>query len=138
MEVFYRFLEEKQLLIQKASGEWCMDKYKKHVQSVFMLPRMKDIKLILTDLREINLEKAFQDLDTLMSLREKMVNLNYKSVVLVSTSSTVVTHLYQSEVNAKGFQQAYCSTVKKAIDLLNLDMSEAEMDVLFSELNEKH
>jgi len=135
MIIHHQFIEDKNLLIQKATGEWSTEYYLKYVDSVFMHKKMANVQKILSDLRGINLEKAFKDVDLLIELREKMVKLDYLSVVLVSSpSSTAVTHLYQDKVTSKGFDHTYCGTMKKALSLLSIDIREKEMEALFKEI----
>lgn len=136
MIILHRFLEDENLLIQKASGEWSTEDYIKYVDSVFRNEKMANVRMILSDLRDINLEKAFEDMGLLIELRERMIKLDYRSVVLVgSPKSTAVTHLYQDKVTSKGFDQSYCSTMKKALGLLKLDMCEEDMEALLKELD---
>ena len=135
MIIYHQFIENENLLIQKASGEWSTEYYIKYVDTVFRNKKMTDVKKVFTDFRFINLEKAFKDLDFIISLRENMVNLNYLSVVLVnSPTTTVVTHLYQKETISKGFNQNYCTTMQKALDLLDLDINEIEMENLLKKM----
>lgn len=135
MIIYHQFIEDKNLLIQKATGEWSTASYIKYANTVLKDEKIVNVKKIFSDFRELNLEKAFKDIDFLLELRERMTKLNYLSVVLVSSpSSTAVTHLYQAKVNAKGFDQNYCSTMKKALSLLNIAISENEMEALLKEI----
>lgn len=134
MIVYHQFIEKENLLLQKAIGEWSTEYYQQYVDNVLLNEKMIGVKKILTDFRNINLEKAFKDIDVLIGLRKKMIHLNYLSIVIISPKSAAVTHLYQSKVKPKGFEQNYCSTMKGAIELLSLNKSEKEMESLFREI----
>ena len=56
--------------------------YIKYVDTVFRHKKMTAVKKILSDLRGVNLEKAFKDIDLLIELRDRMINLDYLSVVI--------------------------------------------------------
>lgn len=134
MIVYHQFVENENLLLQKAIGEWSTEYYLQYVDSVFLNEKMIGVKKILTDFRNINLEKALKDIEILIGLREKMIHLNYLSVVIISPKSVAVTHLYQSKVIPEGFEQNYCSTMEGAIKLLSLNKSEKEMESFFREI----
>ena len=70
-----------------------------------------------------------------MELRNKMIKLDYLSVVLIDNPmSTTVTHLYQERVISEGYDHTYCSTMKKAFSLLSLNMSENEMEDILNKI----
>ena len=119
MEIRYKFIEESNLLIQKAYGDWSTESYINYTKTTLNNKKMLNVKKIFSDLRDVNLESAFKEIDKLIELRETMINLNYTNVNIVNTpSSTVVTHLYQDKVAKKGNNNHfYCSTIKAALDL---------------------
>lgn len=134
MTIYYQYIEDENLLLQKAVGDWSTDYYIKYVEEVFMNEKMKQVKKILTDFRNISLEKAFKDIDLLIELRNKMIHLDYLSVVIVNQKSTAVTHLYQSKVITKGFEHNYRSTMRGALEILNVNINENEMEELFKKI----
>lgn len=135
MIIYHQFIENENLLIQKACGEWSTEYYIKYVDTVFRHKKMINVKKILSDLREVNLEKALKDVGLLVELRDKMINLDYLSIVVInSPKATAVTHLYQEEVTSKGFDQNYCSTLDKALRLLSLNISEKEMENILEKI----
>jgi len=136
MRIHYEFIEDHNLLIQKAYGEWSTEYYINYIKTTFNNKKMLNVKKIFSDLRDINLELAYNEIDKLIEFREIMINLDYINVnVVTSPSSTVVSHLYQVEVTQKGFpNHHYCSTIKKALDILDLDISENEMIALLKNI----
>jgi len=136
MSIHYEFIEEHNLLIQKAYGEWSTKYYINYIKTTFNNKKMLNVKKVFSDLRDINLEEAFKEIDKLIELREIMINLNYTNVNIVnSPTSNVVSHLYQDKVAQKGFtNHHYCSTIKTALNLLDLDISENEMVALLEKI----
>lgn len=136
MRINYEFIEDYNLLIQKAYGEWSTEYYINYIKTTLNNKKMLNVKKIFSDLRNINLEEAFKEIDKLIELRESMINLNYTNVNVVnSPTSTVVSHLYQDKLAQKGFNNHhYCSTIKTAIELLDLDISESEMNTLLKKI----
>jgi len=103
MKVYYKFIKHENLLLQKATGVWSTKQYVNYVETVYQNEKMNDVKKIITDLRQIDLKRALDDVDFLIELREKIINLNYLSVVIINDPiATVVTHLYQRKVNKDG------------------------------------
>ena len=135
MKMSYQFIEDYNLLIQKGSGEWSTEHYIKYIDTILNNKKMVNVTKIFSDLRNINLEKAFQDINLLADLRDKIINLDYTNVHIVSNPiSTAIAHLYQDKLISKGFNYNYCSTVKTALILLNLDISENEMEALLNKI----
>lgn len=131
MELYYKYFEKEHLLVQKATGEWSTEVYKEYVKVVYQNPLMKGVNKILSDLRELNMKKALDDLDTIFELRNESSNLNYVSVVLINDPiGTVVTHLYQQKVNVGGLKHHYCTTMPQALNLLGLRFTEKEIQTL--------
>ena len=136
MKIYYEFIEDHNLLIQKASGEWSTKDYIDYINTTLNNKKMIHVKKIFSDLRDVNLENAYKDIGLLIDLREKMINLDYINVNIVnSPNSTVVTHLYQDQIAQKGFRNHhYCSTINTALTLLGLDMSDHEMEAILKKI----
>ena len=136
IKIYYKFIEDHNLLIQKVTGEWSTKDYIDYINKTLNDKKMIHVKKIFSDLTDVNLENAFKDIDLLIDLREKMINLDYINVNIVnSPTSTVVTHMYQDKIAQNGFpNHHYCSSINTALTLLGLDMSDHEMEDLLKKI----
>ncbi|WP_298371249.1 hypothetical protein [uncultured Lutibacter sp.] len=68
MEIRYKFIEESNLLIQKAYGDWSTESYINYTKTTLNNKKMLNVKKIFSDLRDVNLESAFKEIDKLIEL----------------------------------------------------------------------
>ncbi len=136
MKIYYEFIEEHNLLIQKATGEWCTKYYLNYIKTTLNNEKMIRVKKIFSDLRDVDLAMAFKDIDLLIDLRKTMINLDYINVNIVnSPTSNVVSHLYQDKIAQMGFpNHHYCSTLRTALAILQLPMTENKMETLIKKI----
>ncbi|RLD56030.1 MAG: hypothetical protein DRJ05_11965 [Bacteroidetes bacterium] len=129
MEIQYQVISEKKLLIQRYIGVYSLEHYCTYMNDLIKKDEWKCVQKVLTDLREVNLEHAFENLTKLIDFRDKVVIKKYRNVFLVDNPfSTATVHLYQNELNNKEYDYKYCSTIEKAIQLLKLNESEKEFE----------
>jgi hypothetical protein len=136
MKIQFTYIPDHQLYIQKYSGIWSTEEYMPFVRKNITSKEWADVTKILTDLREVNFESTLNSLHKLAEFRSKVVAKNYLNVQLISDPhSTAIVHLYQSELSAR-YKYAYCSTLKHAIELLNLKgkITESEMENILMNL----
>jgi len=129
MEIFWKIIPEKKLLIQKFCGEFCVDYYRETAKIVVSHQHWASVEKVITDVRELNPDKAYSNMEALMEIRRNIYKRNYKNVFLVQTPKvTAITHLYQKSL-AKDYDYRYYSTLKNAIIYLNLDYIEEELEL---------
>ena len=138
MEIRYQFYDEFNLLIQQGIGEWSTVHHDKYVDKVFKSEQMNSIKKVLSDMRFVNVERAINELSSIIPQRSKVTHLDYINAFLVSNPiNTAATHLYVDEQISRGFNHNYCSTLNEVIRRLDLDIREAELTVLLENLENK-
>lgn len=124
----YQFFEIHNLLIQQGVGDWSEEHHDKYVDKVFKSEKMKTVKRVLSDMRYINMEGAAKNVSSITRQRLKVAQLDYKNIFLVSNAfNTVTAHLYADKLISKGFNYNYCSTIEKAINLLDIDLGVMEL-----------
>lgn len=136
MVIKYQFFKEKGLLVKKYTGIWSLEEYKDQYQIILGHSDFKHVEKVLSDVTEINLESAYKELESLVAFREFSIKSKYFNVHLISNpANTAVIHLYHRQLREKGFDYEYCSTLEKALILLNLPYSSFEMDQMIENLN---
>ncbi|MBT8265457.1 MAG: hypothetical protein KJO41_00965 [Bacteroidia bacterium] len=135
MVIKFQFYKETGLLVMKYSGSWSFQDYKDQFNMILKIPEFKQIKKVLSDVTEINLESCYKELDALVKFREQHVKSKYFNVHLISNSAnTAIIHLYHQQLREKGFEYEYCSTLEQALTLLNLPYSAFEMGYMLEHL----
>ena len=129
MEIYYKILNEFNLKIHKFKGDFSYEQYYVYMRDIISKKEWKNIKNVITDLRECNLEPAFDDLEKLVSFRDLIIKSKYCNIFIVDNpSSTVITHLYQEDLTEKEYDYKYCTTVEYAIELLALTDKREEIE----------
>ena len=138
MEIQYQIIKEKHLLVQKYVGDFSIEHYATYINILIKEPEWKYVKKILTDLREANLDLALVDLDKLIKIRDKIIRKKYLNVFLVDQPvSTAITHIYQDSLVKKEYDYKYCSTIKYALGLLELNENINEMERILKNLQNR-
>lgn len=139
MNIYYQIFKNRGLLVLKITGEWSMSKYKENVGLIMKDPEFKYVTKFLSDFREFDISTTMiNELDELAQIRKEIIKKKYKNVYIISTPpSTVMAHLYTKKLSEKGYSYNYCSTLKKALELLNLDETEMEMEQLIQNIIKK-
>ncbi len=136
MEIQFQIFKDKNLLIQKYKGSFSIENYKAQVVNMVNNPDWKYIDKVLVDLRNINVKNVLQHIEELAEIKENIIKKKHVTVHLVDEpSTTVFSHLYKEELKEKNYNINYCSTIEKAIELLNSNTSKKELEEMISNLN---
>ncbi len=135
MKISYQYIKESKLLLCQVNGEITFDYYSKCIHQLAAESFFKSIEKILTDIRGINPNHLNLRLEDMAELREEELQNRYANVFLVSSPlATAGSHLYQQKLKKSDFSYSYCSTIEKAICILNLDYSEQEIEGILQNL----
>lgn len=135
MIIKYQTFVDKQLLVVRYEGDFCIDRYKQQVLDIVETPEWKSINKILVDLRFVEVEFKIEDVATLVDIKKNIIKKEHISVQLVDKPKiTALSHLLQTEFNNLDLTTEYCSTIKKAIELLDLNSSEEDFETILNRL----
>ncbi|SDW10197.1 hypothetical protein SAMN05444411_10173 [Lutibacter oricola] len=124
MIINYQTFTEKNLLIIRYEGDFCIDKYKAQVLDIVAKPEWNSIHKILVDLRSVEVEFELEDIQTLVDIKKNIIKKEHLSVQLVDKPMiTALSHLLQTEFSNYDLTTEYCSTVNKAIELLDINFN---------------
>ena len=77
-------------------------------------------------------------IEDLVSIRQLIHRSNFRNAQLVTKPiSTVIAHLYQQEQAQLQPRYIYCSTLSYALNFLNLEISEEEIENMIQNLSNK-
>ena len=128
MEIYYKIINDFNLKIHKFKGDFSYEQYYDYMREMINKNEWKDIKKVISDLRECNLKPALDDLEKLVAFRDLIIKSKYCNVFIVDNpSTTVITHLYQEDLTEKEYDYKYCGTVDYAIELLALTDNKKEI-----------
>ena len=121
----YKILKKQNLLVQKYEGRFCFDDLFEHIKKVALDPDWRKVDKVITDLRGVDLEIFYKEMEKFLNFRETNIAKPYMNVFIVdSPLATAVAHLYKSKLNSEINQYEYCSTVQYAISYLGLGKEE--------------
>lgn len=132
MKVAHQYIEEHKLLLNKWLGNWNLEEYKTTVQNFNKMNEELDIKYVIQDISDLNFKDNFIDfIGELVNIRKQIVKKDYRVVYLTAKPKDVVfASLYSHELKTKN-SYMYCSTVKKALHLLDVKISEEIIEEIF-------
>ena len=135
MIIKYQTFVEKQLLVVRYEGAFCIDRYKQHVLKIIETPEWNSIYKILVDLRLVEIDFKIEDVAILVDIKKNVIKKEHISVQLVDKPMiTALSHLMQAEFKNFDLTTEYCSTIEKAIELLNVNYREKEVIKLLDNL----
>jgi len=135
MNTNYKIITDHNLLVQKYKGEFCFDDLFEHIKNVTKDPNWSKVEKIITDLRNIDLEVFYKNMDYFLKYRNNNVMKSYFNVFLVNTPlSTALVHLYKEQLNSNKYKYEYCSTVEYAITFLGLQDQFEEIKSIMEKL----
>lgn len=141
MKIYFQTFNNEKLLIQRFEGEWSTSIYKEYIIDKSQTVLQNNISKILTDLRNVNMPIVFKEnnfIEELVNIRKLIPRTNFRNAQLVSQPiSTVMAHLYQQDQAQLQPQYIYCSTLSYALNFLNLEISEDEMENMILNLSNK-
>lgn len=131
----HQIFTQKQLLVVRYEGVFCIDTYKQHVLYLVQTPEWAYIDKIFVDLRFVEISFNVDDIATFVDIKKNVIKKYHTSVQLVDKPMiTALSHLVQSEFSNLDLSAEYCSTFGKAIELLNVDFKEDEVAELLDNL----
>lgn len=136
MIIKYQTFSSKNLLVIKYEGNFCIDTYEKQVLDMVNKPEWEFINKVLIDSRFCKVDLKIEELGRLVEIKKNCIKKKHQSVQIVDTPLiTALAHLLKNEFNSnKIVNIEYCSTTKTAINLLNLDINENELDIILNNL----
>ena len=129
MEVRYQIFPEEGLLIQQYLSDWNLNSYVDYFNEVMSHPDFHKVTKVFSDVTQIDLLTPYKQMQELIEFRQHKIKSKYFNVHLISNSTnTAFVLLYQQQLKDKGFDYEYCSTLEKAMMLLNLPFTLFEME----------
>lgn len=136
MIIKYQILPAERLTVVHFSGTWSSAVLKNSHKMLVAESEFQYVNKMLIDCRDIDLSLAIEDIPDLAISRTTNLPNKQKIVHLVSSpKSTASSQLYQDQLLLLGFQCGYCSTMKHALNLLNIEMQPIEMENIIMHLN---
>ena len=135
MNIVHDYIEEHKLLLNKWVGQWSMDEYKTAVNHFNKTCKTTDIKNVIQDISDLGFNFTNIELiDWLVEIRKEIKKKDYKVVYITGKPQDVVfSHLYAEGLqNTNSYQS--CSTIKKALDLLQISPSLSDLEDKISKL----
>ncbi|WP_298364885.1 hypothetical protein [uncultured Lutibacter sp.] len=136
MIIKYQSFINSNLLVVRYEGDFCIDIYKEQVLDILQKPEWKFIDKILVDLRFCKVEMTIEDLTKLADIKKNIFNKKHRSVQLVDKPMiTALMHLLQTEFDENlTLDVEYCSTVEKAINLLDIKFNSSKLNNILNNL----
>jgi len=164
MKIFFQFLKDQKILVQKFVGDWSTPDYENYVKSsldksqinrneltsylamnhngnsLFSVAEQQglkpeEIEKVLSDLRDVNLANAIKDVGSLIRIRDFIPNSKFVNVLLATTPiSTAASQIYRNKLKESGENYYYCSTLNRVIDIMKIEISENELECLLNNL----
>lgn len=137
MQIQYQIFKKNNLKIHKFSGLFSIDIYNAYMNEIINKTDWKNVKRVITDLRDCSFNINLEDIQKLVLFRDKVVKKKYRNIFIVNNpTSTAIVHLYQQDLLKKKYDYEYCSTVEHAIELLELE--EFNEEIVFAITNLKN
>ncbi|WP_157961079.1 hypothetical protein [Lutibacter citreus] len=120
----------------KFEGDFCIKTYERHILDFTQKPEWEFIDKVLIDLRFCKINYNIEDLYKIAEIKKNSMKKKHKSVQLVDKPMiTALVHLLQNEFITDEFiYLEYCSTIKMAINLLDLDLEETKIESILNNL----
>jgi hypothetical protein len=135
MNTSYKIIKEYGLLVQKYTGIFCFDELFDHIKIVVADPDWKNVGKIITDLRDIDLNVFYENMDFFLKYRNDNIKNSYLNVFIVDKPlPTAIVHMYKEQLNSEKYKYEYCSTVGYALSFLGLVGFEEEIGSVLDEL----
>ncbi len=121
--------ERYQLLILKWLGVWTEDDFTKGFLFFKQILFENNIKYVITDFRETDIHDFLLNFDTYIQQKSEIKNLEYKHLYLVDNPHKLVNvHRYADLLKKLNTEYFYCTTLIKAIELLQLKIDEEQLN----------
>jgi hypothetical protein len=150
MEVFYQFIAEDGLLIQKFSGNFSVPFYMNYMRSVMSTMDPKAVKRVLNDFRDMRFSESpdivpadfTENMNRMISVRKEIVKTELKQsdftlVIWVDKPiPTAIAHLFVASFPEKSYH--YCSSVKEVRKHLLLPERYNDLENLVEHLSNRY
>ena len=137
MKSILEYIEEHKLIIVKWTGLWDIEEYKQNVDSFIKRAEGFDAQNIIHDITGLDFEMNYKHLTQLVNIRNDKIKLAFKVVYITSKPIHVIFSELYSDALPNKYSHMYCSSQRKALDLLSLNMSEKELKDRFIALEEE-
>lgn len=129
MEIKYKIIKDSKLLIKQFYGDWSNKDYETFLKFITNTDDWKSVDKTISDLRNANVENAFDEISSGAEMVKKYLTNSPKNVFLVDQPmATAIVHLYKQESESISSQtHKYCSSVDCLIEILDLKISKVEM-----------
>jgi hypothetical protein len=136
MKINYQTFNDNKLLVVRFEGKFSIDRYKQHVFYLKETPEWKSIEKNLVDLRSVvDFKLELEDIQTIVDIGDNLIKKNILSVQLVDKPIlTVFTHLIQEGFSKYNLKSDYCYTLDRAIELLKLNKTTKELELIINNL----
>jgi len=138
MRIEYQIFEEENLLIQKFYGEWSLEFLKSSMKIIGSLPEIDRVDKILTDMRGIHVRA---NSDIINDIRILINNAKKRRFIHVHFTDDIHTSVlfvrFQQELTTTDRKYFYCNNLIKAIEKLNLNTTEKELEYKIQNLQNK-
>ncbi len=137
MTITYTYIAEKNLLVQKYKGKACHDTYKQHLAGLLNAPFANEIKYVLSDLTEMDVDDVIKSVVQTSTTRNNKVTFPFKEVLLVTAPATTAFATLLQRIGSDNAVFHFCSTIEKALTLLNVDLTPDNAKALLEDLGKK-
>jgi hypothetical protein len=128
MKLYYHLSIEYNLLIFRWNGTWKEEIYEKGFDFFKQIVNKYRIENVITDFRNAKIDYVYQNFEKFIN-RKSEINENYKRVYILNNPKLLVSvHMYAESLNKLNQNYFYCTTVKKAAELLSLQIPETELN----------
>lgn len=136
MIIKYQILPAESLTVVHFSGTWSSVILKNSFKKLATESEFQCVNKMLIDFREIDLSSSINDISNIAISRTMNLPNKQTIVHLVSSpKSTASAQLYQEQLSLLGFQCGYCSTMKHALNFLNIEIQPIDMENIIKHLN---
>lgn len=135
--VSYDFLFENKLLLVKITGEIDKNTMLSFLSFLFEKKEMASVSQVIMDFRETIFQFSLKDLDEIIKLRLASFEIlnHVQTVHLVKTSfETAYIMLFAQQIPQELARIEVCSTLKRAIQYLALDLTEEALEASLGKL----
>ncbi len=129
MEIKFQIIPEQNLIVHKLTGDFDMDCYTQYSETIVQCPEWNKVDKMLSDIRGLNTINAPNCIDFMAKIRREVYKREYINILLVDTPLTTAhSHIYKTCIQTDKFRYKYCSTLKHALTILDIEMTEKQAE----------
>lgn len=126
MRSSYEYLEKHKLILVQWAGNLDIEEYKKSLLSFSEAIKNLDVQKVIHDIRNLDINLGYDDILELTIFRENKFN-DFKVVYITEKPNQVVFSEYYSQLVPQKNAFHYCTTLRAALEILSVDLSEIEL-----------